>query len=164
MITRFYDAKANKSRILNYVKKFRNIWNKRNILIIEGRLTRLGIGNDLFDNAKSVKRIICPSKNAFNVYEKIIEFVNNLKLDINTLILISLGQTATVLAYDLINLGNQIIDFGHFDIEYEYFLRNSSGKIRIPYKYVSEVKGGTVNITSIDKKNIYYKQIISKIF
>ena len=35
---------------------------------------------------------------------------------------------------DIINLGfrNQVIDFGHFDIQYEFYLRNVTKKIRIP--------------------------------
>ena len=56
----------------------KKIWNSKNILIIEGEKSRLGMGNDLFDNAKSIKRIICPSINAFHVYDKIIKKVINL--------------------------------------------------------------------------------------
>ena len=84
--------------------------------------------------------------------------MKNLTLDQNTLILISLGPTATVLAYDLIEFGHQIIDFGHFDIQYEYYLRNATKKIKIPNKYVNEVPGGTLNIKPISNKD-YYRQI-----
>ena len=78
------------------------------------------------------------------------------------MILISLGPTATILTYDILKLGNQIIDFGHFDIQYEYYLRNATKKIKIPKKYVAEVKDGSVNISSVNDKE-YYKQIIYKI-
>jgi hypothetical protein len=40
--------------------------------------------------------------------------------DKNILILISLGPTATVLAYDLAKLGYWAIDIGHIDNEYEW--------------------------------------------
>ena len=162
-ITRFYDPKGDKTRIKNYIINFKKLWNNRNILIIEGEKTRLGIGNDLFNNTKSIKRIICPEENAFDSYGKIIEYIKSLKLDKNTLILISLGPTATVLTYDIFKLGNQIIDFGHFDIQYEYFLRNASKKIKIPNKYVMEVPGGSINITIINDQK-YYEQIIHKIY
>lgn len=119
----------------------------------------MGIGNDLFNNSKSIKRIICPVVNGFSVYEKILKYIRLLKPNKEDLILISLGPTATALVYDLQNLGNQIIDFGHFDINYEYYLRNATKKIKIPYKYVNEVPGGSENITSIVDNN-YYKQII----
>ena len=143
----------------DYIVKFKTIWDKRNIIIIEGEKTRIGIGNDLFNNSKSIKRIICPVTNAFSAYEKILKYIRFLKPDKEDLILISLGPTATALVYDLQNLGNQIIDFGHFDINYEYYLRNATKKIKIPYKYVNEVPGGSENITSKVDNN-YYKQII----
>ena len=79
------------------------------------------------------------------------------------MILISLGPTATVLVYDLINIGNQIMDFGHFDIQYEYYLRNATKKIKIPNKYVNEVADGTKNILTIPNSSYYYNQIIYKV-
>ena len=80
------------------------------------------------------------------------------------MILISLGPTATVLTYDLIESGikNQVIDFGHFDIQYEYYLRNAPKKIIIPYKYVNEVRGGKRNIKPINDSK-YFSQIIHHI-
>ena len=39
-------------------------------MIVEGKKTKLGMGNDLFNNAKDIKRIICPAQNA---YEKLNE-------------------------------------------------------------------------------------------
>ena len=38
----------------------------RDVIICEGEKTRMGVGNDLLDNCKSIKRIICPSENAFD--------------------------------------------------------------------------------------------------
>ena len=53
--------------ILKYIQKLKKIWDQKDILIIEGETSRVGIGNDLFNNIKSLKRIICPVHNAFNV-------------------------------------------------------------------------------------------------
>lgn len=161
-ITRYYDPNGNKSNIQNYINKFKTIWNNRNILIIEGEKTRLGIGNDLFNNSKSIKRIICPSENAFNAYEKILEYIKILNLEDDILILVSLGPTATVLTYDIFKLGKQVIDFGHFDLEYEYYLRNATKIMKIPFKYVNEAFGGNKNISKVTDQN-YFNQIIMKI-
>ena len=146
------------------MNKFKKIWNNRNILIIEGEKTRLGYGNGLFNNSKSIKRIVCPIKSAFKVYDKILYYIRNLNIDKDTLILISLGPTATVLTYDIIKLGfrNQVIDFGHFDIQYEYFLRKVNKKIRIPYKYVNENPNGRKNIIPVTDVK-YLNQIIYRI-
>ena len=85
------------------------------------------------------------------------------KIDKKKLILLALGPTATVLAYDLYKLGYQIVDVGHIDIEYEWFLRNTTQKISIKNKYVAEVNGDSNIFTKVKDKK-YYNQIISKIF
>ena len=159
-ISRFYFRYKDKSKVPNYVKKLKKIWENKDLLIIEGNCLRIGIGNDLFINAKSIKRIICPSINAFEVYDKIIKSV--LKLKEKRLILIALGPAASILSYDLYKLGYQTIDFGHLDIEYEWFLRNTVKKIQIENKYVSEANGSSYNFSKVKDKN-YYKQIISQI-
>lgn len=58
-------------------KRFRNlkrIWDKRDCIFVEGQFTGLGAGNDLFDNAASVKRILGPAENAFTRYHEILDF------------------------------------------------------------------------------------------
>ena len=117
-ITRFYTNLKDKSGVPKYINELKKIWEDRDILIIEGDKTRFGIGNNLLNNSRSIKRIICPTKNAFRVYDKILNA--SLKVERNNLILISLGPTATILAYDLNRYGYQAIDIGHTDIQYEY--------------------------------------------
>lgn len=155
-ISRFYSVYNDKTKTLSYINKLKKIWDKRDVLIIEGEKTRVGIGNDLLNNTKSIKRIICPERNAFDIYNKIIEC--SLKFDKKTLILIALGPTASLLAFDLYKFNYQVIDIGHVDIEYELYLRKANGMIKIPNKYVSEVPGGNKNISNITDK-IYYDQI-----
>ena len=158
-ISRFYLRYKDKSKMYKYIKKLKKIWENRDILIIEGEKSRNGLGNNLFDNSKSIKRIICPNTNAFKVYNKIILQV--LKNDKNILILISLGPTATILSYDLNKLGYQSIDIGHLDIEYEWYLRNATKKMKIENKIFNEI-GGKNKFTKIKDKK-YFKQIIAKI-
>lgn len=159
-ITRFYLDYADKSNTAEYVKKLKKIWDGRDVIIIEGEQSRLGIGNDLFDNMKSIQRVICPSENAFEIYDRIYNEVT--KLDKNKLILLALGPTATVLAYDMAKAGYQAVDIGHVDIEYEWFLRKATKKIKIEHKYVTEVKEGRENIENINDKK-YEDEIIMKI-
>ena len=136
------------------------MWEEENILIVEGEYSRLGVGNDLFDNASSIERIICPSENAYEKYDKIL--YDTIKYGKNKLILLALGPTATVLAYDLYKAGFRAIDIGHVDIEYEWFLRKATEKIKIETKYVTEVKGGENDIQDINDEK-YEKEIVSKI-
>ena len=160
-ITRFYMDYKNHLGISHYIEKLKLIWDQKDVAIIEGEKSRLGVGNDLFDNMKSIKRIICPVENAFDKYELIINAIER-KIDRNILILIALGPTATVLAYDLYKKGYQALDVGHIDIEYEWYLRKAKNKIKIENKFVSEVDNGINNYTYVEDKN-YYNQIIEKI-
>ena len=139
-----------------------NRFGKKDVLIIEGEKTRVGIGNDLLNNCKSIRRIICPVTNAFSVYDKILE--STLKFDKNILILIALGPTATVLAYDLYKHNYRAIDIGHIDIEYELFLRKAKHTLKIPNKYVLEAAGGIRNISNITDINYYIIKNIKIIF
>ena len=152
LITRFYSHLKDKSNVGKYIKKLKKIWEGREILIIEGKKTRFGIGNDFLNNAKSIKRIICPSKNSFRVYDKILNAT--LKFDKNTLILISLGPTATVLAYDLTKFGYQTIDIGHANVQYELYLRNMKGFIPFQYNNTNIYKGKNENNGGIFDRNL----------
>jgi glycosyltransferase family protein len=161
-ITRFYHKFKDKSHVPKHIKKLKKIWEGRDILIVEGEKSRIGIGNDLFNNTKSIKRILCPPENAFRVYNKIINKFKKLRIPKSDLILISLGPVASILSYDLCKMGYQALDIGHADIEYEIYLRKYNEIKRIPYKYVNQAKDGRKNIQNIRDEN-YYKQILAKI-
>lgn len=137
----------------------RQLWENREILIIEGSMSRLGVGNDLFNNAKSIKRILAPAVNAFDHYEEI----KRVTVDIHNgeLVLIALGPTATVLASELSKSGVWAIDIGHIDIEYEWSLRKSEDKSIVPGKYINEVSGGHSFSECSDKK--YLNEIVASI-
>jgi len=163
-ISRFYIELNDKSNVPIYVEKLKKLWDGRDLLIIEGEQTRLGVGNDLFDNAKSIQRILGPVKNAFSIYNKILNetlsFLKSEDKNKEKLILLAMGPTATVLAYDLCEEGYQAIDIGHVDIEYEWFIRKVNYKSPIEFKYVNEGYGGDVNINDNVQDQRYYKQII----
>lgn len=157
-ITRFYMDYKDKKECIHRIENLKQIWKNRDVIIIEGDKTRLGVGNDLFINAKSINRIIAPSKNAFEKYDEILKVSELLPHD--KLILISLGPTASILSSDLSKRGYQAIDIGHIDIEYEWFLLNANKKIPIKGKYVNEaIEKGDLSNINIDDEN-YEKSII----
>ncbi len=139
-ITRPYKDYVDKSVAGSRFALLKTVWQGRDLTIVEGRKTRLGVGNDLFEGARSRMRILGPERDAFLKYEQIMEAV--LKTDPGRLVLIAMGPTATVLAYDLAKMGYQALDIGHIDIEYEWYLRGLSRMTAVEGKYVSEVPGG----------------------
>lgn len=121
-----------------FFEELKDLWKNKNIVIVEGNGSRLGVGNDLFNSAKSIKRILCPSKNAFSKYSEILN--NCISCDKESLFIIALGPTATVLAYDLSKKGFRALDFGHVDIEYEWYLKKATHKIPVKNKIVNEIR------------------------
>ena len=137
-ITRFYLDYEKKDHIPNLIKNLKKIWDKKDVLIIEGKYSRLGVGNDLFENSKSLKRILCPEKNAFNSYEKILHEAKQNGAD--KLILIALGPTATVMAYDLAKENFWAVDIGHIDLEYMWYLNGEKEKTAVEGRLVNETE------------------------
>lgn len=159
--TRFYWRRCDIEDYSSYIKLLKGIWNNRKIFIVEGEQSRLGVRNDLFDNALEVYRLLCPAINAFDKYGEIISAIIE-KITHEFLILIALGHTATVLAYDLSKQGYQAIDIGHIDIEYEWLRMKAKHKVPVPNKYVNEVKDGRIN-TDLTGDVIYQSQIVGRI-
>lgn len=161
--SRFYLSHKNKKNCKSYLQHVKLIWQNRNILIVEGNKTLLGVGNDLFSNAKNIKRIICPPKNAWHSYDAIHSAVVDemSKEDEKTLVICALGMTATVLAYDLAELGFQAIDIGHIDIEYEWMRMNAVSKVAVPGKFTNEAKNKIDNYDLRDNK--YFSEIVRNI-
>lgn len=157
--TRFYMGRHDICDYPGYVTRIKQIWDKKEVLIVEGNKSRLGVGNDLFDNSKKIERILCPSTNAYDKYEEILKAGKTAGK--GKLVLIALGHTATVLAYDLSCAGIQAIDIGHVDIEYEWFRMKAKSKKPVPNKYVNEVPEGRINHDFKDAN--YLSQIILNI-
>ncbi len=160
LLSRFYIDYLNKERSVSHLNLLKNLWNNQNILIIEGKQSRTGIGNDLYDNAKSIRRILGPSRNAYDLYDKMLEAIKR-HADITDLILLSYGMTATVLAYDLASLGYWAVDIGHLDLEYEWFKMGVKEKVTIKGKFTNEVSCHEHIEACYDKK--YLNQIIEDI-
>lgn len=158
--TRLYSQFTTPNQNLQFFELWKKVWQSRDVVVIEGALTRFGIGNDFLSSASNIERILCPPENAFDKYEEI--YQRMLQLPKNKLILIALGPTATVLAYDLAMQGFQAIDIGHLDIEYEWSLQNVAYKTKIKGKYVNENRDNGELIEEIESSE-YTKQIIDRI-
>lgn len=118
-MTRLFRDYEDKSNSIRWFKEFKQIWSNKEVLLVEGTESRLGVNNDLFDNANLVERIIAPPNDAYDKYDKILNCIRKNCKD--KLVLLSLGPTATVLAYDLCRSGIRALDIGHIQLEYNEF-------------------------------------------
>ncbi|VSV28461.1 Glycosyl transferase [Streptococcus pneumoniae] len=158
-ISRPYMDLKDKTASVAHFEKLKQLWDERDILIVEGENSRSGVGNDLFDNARSVERIICPSRNAYGKVQVIQEAVE--KYADGKLVFLMLGPTAKVLAYHLSQKGIQAIDLGHVDSEYEWFKMGATSKVKFSHKHTAE-HNFDQEIQFVEDE-IYNKQVVVRI-
>ena len=72
-MTRQYISLKDRSRGKQIYDRMKKIWEDKDVVFIEGEKSRLGVGNDLFANTGSIKRILAPSTQAFNKYDEILK-------------------------------------------------------------------------------------------
>lgn len=158
-VSRPYIDFEDKSQAKAQFEKLKSIWKNRDLLIVEGATSRSGVGNDLFDEANSIKRIICPSHSAFSRVHEIEQEIE--KHAAGRLILCMLGPTAKVLAYHLSRKGHQVLDIGHIDSEYEWMKMGAKTKVKFSHKHTAEYNFDQ-DIEFIEDET-YNSQIVSKI-
>ena len=135
-ISRFYIDNKDKSLATIQFEKIKALFADKDILIVEGATTRSGVGNDLFDDVKSIKRIICPSHHAFSKVDAIQQAI--LDHAQGRLILLMLGPTAKILSYRLSRLGYRALDLGHIDPEYEWMKMGAETRVQLKHKHTAE--------------------------
>lgn len=159
--SRPYIDLVDKSQAKNYFANLKTLWQDRDLLIVEGVYSRSGENNDLFANARSIKRIICPPNNAFAKKEQIEAAI--MKYGEHKLILLMLGPTAKIIVHDLYQImDTQLIDLGHIDSEYEWMKMGAKSKVKIPHKHTAEFNNDDQQVKLL-KDPAFDQQIISRI-
>ena len=128
-VSRCYYFASDRSRCDGWFAKIRKIWENKDIVIVEGTRTHNGVGNDLFDSAADIERIICPPSNAYGALPAIVEACLSYNKD--RLFLLSVGVAAKFLAVELFRRGYRVLDIGNMDMEYEWYLRNAPDKMSL---------------------------------
>lgn len=155
-VTELKDPKT----INDVILAVKNIWNGKDVVMVEGAQTRFGAGNDLFENTNSVQRIIGPAKDAYSAIDEIEGAVYEAISDLdNAIVLVALGPTATALAHRLYKSGVQVVDIGHFDLQYEYYLRGARRRVNIPEKFDNEL--GTDGSDILNSNDEWSRQVVS---
>lgn len=139
LASRFYLDASDRVAAERILSLWRRMWDGRDLLIVEGRHSRLGVGTDLFANAHGICRILCPARDAWAAYDDILAAA--LRHAPDRLTLIALGPTATVLAHDLARAGHQALDCGHLDVEYQWQRMGAAEKTPLPGRWVDEAGG-----------------------
>ena len=127
--SRPYIMYRNKTESAELFRRMKQIWENQKIVFVEGDISHNGVDVDLFENAASIERIICPSSQAWERYTEILDACRQLPKD--RLMLVSLGAAGKVLTVDLHRLGYRVIDVGSLDMEYGWFCEGAAEKCRV---------------------------------
>lgn len=157
-IFRPYMDWQDKSQSAKWFAKLQQLWQDKDLLIVEGETSRSGVGNDLFDNVLSIKRIICPATDAYSKIDEIEQVVE--KYSENKLILLMLGPTAKALTYRLSQKGIRAIDIGHIDSEYEWFKMGTTEKVKFTHKHTADFNEADIQLAEDAE---YESQIIARV-
>lgn len=139
-ISRFYldDRNKDKEVIEKRISHWKRVWEHQDVLIIEGKGSNLGKNEGFYANAKSVVRIECPNNNTFKHYNKILSAAK--EYGTHKLIILALGPTSAVLAYDLAKTGYRALDLGYLELEYHFFLMQATEESQIAGIKISTVE------------------------
>ena len=110
----------NPSILEDWYAKWRSVWAGKDVLIVCGDRVFNDIEYNIFDNAKSMEWLHVPTCNAFEQYDAILADIR--KTDSHRLVILIVGPTATVLAYDLtIQDNRRCLDLGHLAQDYDAY-------------------------------------------
>ena len=105
-----------------YFDKMRQIWDKKDIVIVCGKTVFDKIETNIFDNAASIEYVHTPPIDAFEQYDSILN--ECLQKDISKSFILICGPTAKVLAYDLMKNNRRALNLGHIAKQYDWFKKN----------------------------------------
>lgn len=92
-----------KSLLVMYFEQLKVLWKNKDILIVEGEIFCLGVGNDLFNDVNIILCIICFLKDVFLFFYEIKEII--FEYSRGKLILFMFGLIVKLLVEDLLQLG-----------------------------------------------------------
>lgn len=124
---KYYSARISREMTKESVVKLQNAWLNRNVIFVSGKNSRFDVNHKIFKGVKTKVSIWTLPVNAWGEYEKVIDKVKDesKKLD-DPLVICAIGPTATVLAYDLSNIGIQCLDLGHITNCYDRVFDNAA--------------------------------------
>lgn len=105
------------------VAQWRRLWQGREVLVVTGRGSRFELLPALFDGAGKVDFLYAAPEHAYSDRDEIMKDVIA-RATADTIVLLSLGPTATILAHRIAAAGIQALDIGHISASYAHVYSN----------------------------------------
>ena len=117
-----YFIYGDNSAYAELVRRKKQLFEGRKVAVVTGKSVLEKLDYDIFELASSKIIIDAPSKNAFSSYDEILRDISQ-NVSKDTLICLILGQTATVMAADLADMGYIAWDTGHIAKDYDAYMK-----------------------------------------
>lgn len=101
------------------IQAWKKIWDNKSVLFITGEGSRLNLAHTLFDNVLQKTQIYSLASNAYQDLNRLMHEISIQEQYKDSLILIALGPSGTVLAYRLALNGYHALDVGHISSSYD---------------------------------------------
>lgn len=92
--------------------EIKKLWEGRRVLVVQGTGTGFLKDPELLSGCENYRVIHGPKRDAFSEYDAMFRLIQS-NLPTDGIVLLSLGPTATILAYDLAKEGILALDLGH---------------------------------------------------
>ena len=129
----YYNQSISREFSIEQINRLKLLWKNRYVVFVFGKGSRFNCTHEIFSGIKEYSIVYGLPQNAWAEYAIIL---NEVKIEIakheNPLTLISLGPTATVLAYDVSQSGNQAIDIGHITNMYDKLVYGKAKPEELP--------------------------------
>lgn len=113
------------------IAQWRRLWSGRPVLVVTGQGSRFDLLPALFDSVAKVDFLHTVPVHAYSEIDSILgRILDSVAPD--TLVLLSLGPTATILAHRLAAAGVQALDLGHISASYNFVYANGALPERLP--------------------------------
>ena len=111
-----------------YFDLVKSLWKDKNVLLVQGEESNFDKTQTIFNTARSKTVMRFVGRDAFQYYKEMVYIIKNNVPKDNGVVVLCLGPTATVLAYDLSLIGIQAYDLGHLGMFYANFYWESLKK------------------------------------
>jgi glycosyltransferase family protein len=130
----YYNQSISREFSSEQMSNLQQLWNNRFVIFVFGKGSRFDNRHEIFSDIKGYSIIHGLPVNAWSEYNRLLEETYaEVSKHNSPLVIISLGPTATVLAYDLCQKGYQAIDIGHITNMYDKLKYGKAKPEELPF-------------------------------
>lgn len=116
----YFNQSISREINLEQIKSLSQLWENKHVVFVTGKGSRFNPEHEIFKNVSSYDCVYGQPKNAWQDYNRLLNEITEKAGITETIVILAIGPTATILAYDLSNIQNvQAIDIGHITNVYD---------------------------------------------